>query len=129
MHTIFAKKTNQISYKEVIKVNIKDLNTDLSIVTTIPKLTLEKLNQNAICCITSFVAESLLDEETITNIDIGIGILTIKVEDNCVKYSFTPNSMLENQITDSVLYGDVPIIKKLEDSIVNKIVHTYKELL
>ena len=104
-----------------------ELNADLSTITTIPKLTLDKLDDKREWCICNAVQETLLDKETITYINIGIGTLGIKIEDNTVRYKFTPSSSLEQSIQQTIINKKNPLINNIEQTLATKIINTYKE--
>lgn len=80
-------------------------------------------------CICYDVQESLLEKKKYTDIDIGIGLLTIYVEDESIQYKFIPSHSLEEDILATVNCGEAPIIHHLEESIKSKILSAYKELL
>lgn len=80
-------------------------------------------------CICYAVQESLLSKKKYADIDIGIGLLTIYVEDDSIQYKFIPSHSLEEDILSTVNSGEAPMIHRLEDNLKNKILNAYKELL
>ena len=107
---------------------IYNLSSDISNITNIPKLCLENLGKKAIDCITYGVKENLSAKETITAIDIEIGILYIKLIDDKISYKFIPSSDLEESISNAVLKNENPLIYKLETALATRIKNTYKGL-
>lgn len=102
---------------------------DISALTGIPKLTLEKLADKAAICISDSVLEALNNKEPQTEIDIGIGNLYIKLESNAVKYKFIPNKHLDQLICQTLITRESPIINQLDKALKERIEATYKELL
>ena len=108
---------------------ITKIVNDLYAITGIPKLTLENLITKTNTCIGHAVWESLTTKDTITEIDLGIGILYIKLEGDNLKYKFIPSASLEDVLHFTVLNKTSPLVAKVESSIQKKIENTYKELL
>ena len=107
---------------------IKYLIPDLSILTTIPELSLKKLSDKCKFIICHDVQEACLNDEDEVTVDIGLGQLTIKIEDEGIRYRFIPNASFEESVTNTVLNGVSPLTCLIEDTLVNKIENTYKEL-
>lgn len=104
------------------------LTQDLSNTTNIPKLCLDNLCLKAEDCITYCVQENLVTREPLTSIDIGIGILYIKLIDDKISYKFVPSSTLDDKIRKAILQGENPLLYKLETSLAARIKSTYKGL-
>lgn len=102
---------------------------DISKLTTIQKEYLDSLVAKSEWCICSYIENSILNKESITKIDIGIGSLSILVEDNTIKYKFIPSKELESAIRTTVVDDKNPLKFKLEKVLVDKITNIYKELL
>lgn len=102
---------------------------DLSNITCIPKLTLDKLNDKCELLIADSVLESYLKEEMTSSINIGIGILHIKLENGTIKYKFVPNKSLDNLISEVIKDKESPLIDLVDESLRKRIESTYKELL
>lgn len=101
---------------------------DLSILTTIPNNSLNKLFEKMVWVICNSVEESTLNKENITEIKIGIGTLIIGIENNSIKYKFVPNQLLENSLISTVKDGKNPLVVKLEENFANRIINTYKDM-
>ena len=106
-----------------------DLLNDINQLTTIPRTTLDRLVQLTNTDICHCVEEQLLKQETITDIDIGIGRLLIKLEGNEIFYKFIPSTQLEKNIITTIKTKESPLIQKAEKSLVDKIENVYKELI
>ncbi len=102
---------------------------DISTLTTIKSDYLNSLVKKSEWCICSYVEETLLKKENITKIDIGIGYLSILIEDNTIKYKFIPSEKLEDAIRKTIIDDKNPLKLKLEKVLVDKITNVYKELL
>lgn len=109
---------------------MQNLINDISTISTIGEDALAKLVNIAKYCICNAVDEVLLSKkDNVTSIDLGIGILSILVEDNSIKYKFIPSEELESGIRDVAIGDDNPFVIKFEKTLVNKITNLYKELL
>lgn len=105
------------------------LVTDISSITSISKLALENLVEKSCNCICHCVQESVLNQESVTSVDIGIGILYIKFENDEIKYKFIPSKKLEDCVSFTVLNKESPLVFALETALKNRIENSYKELL
>ena len=107
---------------------MKDLINDLSILTTIPEYSLRDLVDKAVLSICHDVNENLMERDAYTQIDIGIGKITIGFEDDEIKYKFIPSLRLERAIKDVISTHEDPLQIELENSLMQRIKDTYKEL-
>lgn len=105
-----------------------ELLKDVSTITTIPKLTLESINESTIICMCHDILEDKLSGADISELDIGIGILYIKLDDD-IKFKFVPNSKFENIIKTTLEDNTSPLISKAENILKTKVIKTYKDLL
>ena len=62
---------------------------DLSVLTTIPLTSLERLSNLSTACICHTVEDSIRDNEDVSIIDVGIGKLYIKLENNSILYKLS----------------------------------------
>ena len=108
---------------------MESLVNDLATITTIPVNSLQKLKEKEIYLICNSVEESTLKGNEITEINIGIGILTISVEGGFVSYKFTPSSKLEKNLISTIVTKKNPLTNILEEALANRIVKTYKDML
>lgn len=105
-----------------------DLIKDLSVLTTIPTASLNKLVNKSNYCICYDVKENLAKGENVTSIDIGIGTLSIILDDDSVYYKFKPSKDLENSLKSTIVNGENPLINVVDNTIKDKILNVYKEL-
>ena len=108
---------------------MKNIIEDISKLTTIPVDTLDKLVEKANWCICDCVKQDLLDNQKISELDIGIGKLFIKNEDELLKYKFVPSDVLVQSLIDTCINKENPLELTLEKKLVNKILNTYKDII
>lgn len=106
-----------------------NLNEDLSALTTIPTSALNKLTDKAAICICNCVEESVLKEEKLTEINIGIGTLQLLLEGNDLKYRFIPSKNLEAELKATIVDKKNPLTVSVEEALVRKILVTYKNYM
>lgn len=106
-----------------------DLIKDISTITTIPVLTLEKLIDRAQWIICDSIENSLQNKENVVEIDIGLGKLIIKVETDNVFYKFIPSNSFEKDIIDTVVNKKNPLQINAEESLGKKFATIYKEFI
>lgn len=80
-------------------------------------------------CICNSVYESKLSNEGYCECNIGIGNLIISIQDNCLHYKFIPSIKFENELIGTIRNGKNPLEVKLEETFVNRILNTYKDML
>ena len=102
------------------------LKKDLSTLTTISESTLSKLNTKIVWCITDAVCKSVYNRDESATIDLGYGKLTIKFDNNQVRYRFIPSKELEEAISSAIVNERNPLVDALESSLVDKITNVYK---
>ena len=104
------------------------LSSDLCNVTSIPKLCLDNISMKAEDCICHIIQENLTSKQPISSIDIGIGVLYIKLNEDTISYKFIPSNRLENGIRTTIQTGENPLMLKLEHSLADRVKNTYKGL-
>lgn len=102
---------------------------DLATLTTISQNALVSLNEKSYSCICHSVCESMIEGKPLTEIDLGIGILYIKCEEDQIKYKFIPSKKLEENVTFTVKNKVSPLVLEVETSLKDRIESTYKNLL
>lgn len=107
---------------------MENLNKSMSKLTGISEGTLQSLHSKEIYCICDEVEESILKDEEITDVDIGVGELYIKHTGKEIQYKFIPSKELEASLTETVVNKKCPLKEKLDASLVDKISKVYKEL-
>lgn len=107
-----------------------DIIEKLSVLTTIETKALQKLVKKAELCICDSVFNELVEHNYQCFVDIGVGQLGIDYSaGDCVKYKFIPSKDLERLLVKTLSDGVNPLVIKVEQSLVNKITSTYKDLL
>ena len=106
-----------------------DIIDNVSTLTTINKRNLNKLIDIAIYSINDSIEESLLSQETTADLDIGIGELYIQFIENELKFKFIPSAKLRESIIDTIKNNHSSLEYVLENNLVDKITHIYKEII
>ena len=101
---------------------------DVAKITTIPAASLHKLNMIYHKCICSAVYESQINQDTLTDVDIGLGNLIISIEDNALTYKFIPNSKFERDLVATIINKKNPLAELAELTFVDRIINTYKDM-
>jgi len=108
---------------------MNDIIKGVSILTTIPEKALRRLVTKELFCISDAIADSAQADKDITDIDIGIGTLSIKVEDNEAVYHFVPSEKLEDVVKQSIIYKQNLLKDELEEALVERVTKVYKEIV
>ena len=104
------------------------INKDLEQLTNIPEHLFNKITDLISDLISHYVVVSDYNNDNLTNIDLGFGILQIYIIDDEVNYKFIPSSKLEQNICDEYINKEDILITKAEQSLKEKFMRTYKEL-
>ena len=102
---------------------------DVETLTNVSEKLLKKFIPVINYSISHAVHEEQCQQHPVTEVDVGIGQLHIKVEDTGIRYRFVPSKELEKLILQTVCSRTSPIITKLEHNLQEKIERSYKELL
>lgn len=105
-----------------------NLRKDLSAITNVEEVYINKLFDKLKWCICDGVAEVEYHGDDTLFCDIGIGKIIITIEQNSVKYKFVPSADLENMVVKTIL-GENSFELTVEKNLVNKITKVYKDLL
>lgn len=108
------------------KVNILE---DVATLTTIPTESLTKLATKFIYCINEAVEELVLSEDDSITLDVGFGSLEISIRDNKLKYYFEPSDKLNSSVVSTIKNKQNTLTTRLDAVLVDRILHTYKDLL
>ncbi len=108
---------------------MNNLLDDIANLTNVSKLSLEKLLECAKLSISHSVFEARIDNNTLVEMDIGLGILYIKYDEAEIKYKFIPHKDLEEEVAATIRTKKSPIITKLDTSLKERIENAYKDLL
>lgn len=106
-----------------------DLISDISLLTSVPYKTLKNLCDKGNECICHSVMENGVDGSVDTIVDIGIGQLTITVVEDSIFYKFKPSPTLEGMLVQTITGHNDPLVTDIEQSLVSRILNTYKDLI
>lgn len=101
---------------------------DLSVLTNVAKYNLESMVNLSTNLISHAVFESVREQEPYTEVDIGVGTLYIKIEDDMIQYKFIPSTKLDNAVKDTVKNNRSRLTVTVEDTLGKRIMSTYKDL-
>ena len=105
------------------------LTEEMSALTSISKRNLDKLSEVYIYCIVEFIKETVLADETVTDIDLGFGKLLIDSSNNNLRFKFVPSAKLVEESVNSVKHKQNLLDIALESSLINKIENAQKDIL
>ena len=106
-----------------------NLNEKLSLLTTIPEKSLNKLSDLCGGIICDTIETSILNGESVADIITSIGILSVRFDNNELRFKFRPNAKFEEDIINTVVNKKNPLTTSIESTLVNRIVKTYKDLM
>ena len=106
----------------------KNLIEDVAKLSSVKSSLLKKFSRLSEYCISDYVLESKLEDEDLTEIDIGIGKLKLLITDDELRYSFTPSQRLEKMMIDSYQNEKHVLEQKVEEGLENRLLSAYKEL-
>ena len=70
-----------------------------------------------------------LSSNEVSEFDLEFGKLQILIESDTIRYKFVPSKEFESMLINTINSKESPLIKALEDTMTEKIISTYKELL
>ena len=105
-----------------------DLLDDISQLTTVQRVSIDRLVSQGIKCICHDIQELKIGKANCACIDIGLGNLFINISNSEIKYRFEPSSKLDDLIVNTIITGKSPVIDEIENSLINKVNVVYKEL-
>lgn len=109
---------------------MNNLIKDLSVLTTIPELNLQKLCNLSTECISHSVVESVKENNPICEIDVGIGVILINIVPNEeLMFKFIPSKKLQNSILETIESKESSLTLDVEDALKDKILYAYKNLI
>ena len=106
-----------------------DLISDISLLTSVPYKTLKNLCDKGNECICHSILENVRDSNVETIVDVGIGQLTIIVDNEEIHYKFRPSAKLEEMLINTISSNDDPLVTHIEQSLISRILNTYKDLV
>lgn len=108
---------------------MNNINEDIAILTTIPKYALDRISLLSRYCVCHYIEDTKLKKEEITSVNIGLGELLIKQDQEGIRYKFIPSKSLEKAVTETLRTGKSPLINEAENMFIDRIINTYKDLL
>ena len=105
-----------------------NINRDVSTLTNIPIKLIDKIKKCEEYSIVENITELNLENNNFIDLDIGIGTLSVMVEDDKVKYKFIPSNDLQQEVLSAIKYKKNILDLKLEQSLCDKIEQTYRDL-
>lgn len=106
-----------------------DIIKDTAVLTTIPEKSLKKLIDKNIYCISEAVVEARLSDQKLLELDIGLGILYIQMDDESIRYKFVPGQKLEETVKNSFINKQNLLEDALDAALVNRLTSIYKDLI
>lgn len=107
---------------------VVDIKTDLSKLTTVDKLYIDRLFSKIVWCVNDYVEQAVLSGEDTIDISLGFGTLTIHIEGDTIKYRFKPSSELESSVINTLINGRNELTVVLEKNLVQKLTNIYKDM-
>jgi hypothetical protein len=101
---------------------------DTAVLTTIPEKAIRKIVEKMIYSINEAVVEARLTGENMIELEIGLGTLIIRLEDDSIQYKFVPGEKLEESVKNSFINKQNLLEDVLDASIVNRLTNIYKDL-
>ena len=105
------------------------LKTQLSTLTLVQESFFDKVIELSEKCICDDVLESLLEHDNLTEVDLGIGTLKILYEEGELKFRFIPSAKLREGLVTTIKEKRSPIEVLVDDTLKEKLVNVYKDLL
>lgn len=105
------------------------LQDDLKTLTNISSDVIDKLVNKILYIICDDVLDTHLNNNTVTDIDTGIGVLSICVDNNQIKYRFIPSTLVESAIKNTIVDLKSPVKERASKTLASKINEIYEELL
>jgi len=105
------------------------LMDDVSNLLNISTKLLGKMQDAIMYSINDAVKETVVKNDGICEIDVGIGDLVIGLYDNDLKFKFIPNAKLRESIISTIKNEENMLEIKLEESLANKLEKVYKEII
>jgi hypothetical protein len=108
---------------------MQNLINDLSTLTNIPLDIWEKFVDIAEMDIAHCAFETISSKEKSFSIDIGLGILYIKYEEDNIKYKFIPHKSLEREVENALTCKSSPLVDIATKKLTTRLNNAYKEFI
>lgn len=109
-----------------MKYNILD---DLSALSTIPIKIINNLTKTCQTILVENIVENICTEDTVCELDIGIGVLYVKYLDGTFSYIFKPSEDFNEELHECAKNNNKPLKELVSEKLSNNILKTYKELI
>lgn len=106
-----------------------DIIDDVSKLTTIPRSNITELFDYFSLAMCHQLLEAKREEKDTVSMNIGTGILTIKLDDYSLKMKFTPSKKLSSMMENTLKTSESPLVKVSETKLRDKFLSVYKELI
>ena len=108
---------------------MRSLNNDMASFIGVDKTVFDKLVKNTNYFICNYIEDAVLNNEPVCNINIGIGTLSIKMEEDSIRYNFVPSPDLEAGLVDTLENGQNFLVPIVNTKLVAQLNAIYDELL
>jgi len=108
--------------------NDRQLISDISTLTTIPKIQLKAIFDKIPLIISHEVLESIDAKESTCVIDVDFGKLYVRVTESEILYKFVPSLKLEKMVKNTVTNKNSGLTVEVEDTLRDRILTVYKDL-
>lgn len=102
---------------------------DVSNLLNVNQKMLNKIVDAVVYSVNDAVKEVVVQNESICEIDIGIGDLIIGIYDNDLKFKFIPNAKLRESVISTIKNEENMLETKLEENLASKLEKVYKEII
>lgn len=105
-----------------------NIKKDLSVLTSVSESTFSKLEEKIIWCISDAVEDATINDLDHVDVDLGFGVLTIKIDNDTVKYLFKPSNKLEKSIINTIVNERNDLSLNVENYLASRLTDVYKTL-
>lgn len=106
-----------------------DLLEDLSSLTHVSAVTWKEMTKRSTSLISHYVVEAIQSDTDSTEVDLGIGVLHLKIDDDSVRFRFDPSRELTRKIQQAVDTGTSSLVLDVDEELGKRFSSTYKELV
>jgi len=105
------------------------LSLQLSKLSDIPEPSIEKLLGLVNGIVALSVYDNMLDNEEVTEIDLGFGTLNILSVNEGIKFRYVPSKNIQDDLTKIINGKEPSTLRKLEKYAIKQITELYKDLI
>jgi hypothetical protein len=107
---------------------MRDIVKDVSVLSTVPDKTLDKLIEKGVYCISDALLEDIDTDKDVTELNIGIGTLYIKHTADTIAYKFMPSDEFANVVKSTVKNKQNLLSNVLDETLSKKFLEVYKDI-